>query len=504
MRASGILFPVFSLPSEYGIGCFDKKAYEFVDFLCDAGQKYWQILPLGSTGYGDSPYQSFSTFAGNPYMIDLNSLIEEGLLSKKECKAADFGKDAGHIDYEKLYNNRFTLLRKAYERAKVWENEGFLQFQKKNAYWLRDYALFMALKKFFGGSMWTEWPEDIRCRYGYSIDYYNKELYYDVEFYEYAQYLFYTQWSELKKYANEKGISFIGDIPIYVAFDSADTWAHRELFQLNDDGTPKAVAGCPPDGFSATGQLWGNPLYDWEYHRNTGYEWWIKRLKNCYELYDAVRIDHFRGFDEFYSIPYGDKTAENGHWCKGPGIELFNAVKNALGDSKHIIAEDLGYLTDSVKKLVKDSGYPGMKVLEFAFDSRDSSGPVSYLPHNYIRNCVVYTGTHDNETLMGWLNNITRQEISDVKKYFQADENDDLIKISQRMIAAAVASVADLCIIPLQDYLFYGNEARINTPSTMGDNWCWRIASDAYNKETAQNIRALSELYGRYKSSEMV
>lgn len=496
MRASGILFPIFSLPSKYGIGCFSEEAYDFVDFLVGSGQKYWQILPLGPTGYGDSPYQSFSTFAGNPYFIDLNQLIEDGLLTKKECDAEDFGDNCEKINYEKLYKNRYRLLRKVYERARVWEVSEFIDFKNENSYWLRDYALFMALKDFFKGEMWTEWPEDIRFRYGYAMDYYQRELYYDIEFYEYIQYIFFRQWNKLKAYANEKGIEFIGDIPIYVAFDSADAWSHRELFRFNENGEPEAVAGCPPDGFSATGQLWGNPLYNWDYHKKTGYDWWIKRLENCYKLYDAVRIDHFRGFDEYYSIPYGDETAENGHWCKGPGIELFNQVKKSLGDDRLIIAEDLGYMTDTVKQLVKDSGYPGMKVLEFAFDSRDSSAPALYLPHNYVNNCVVYTGTHDNETLFGWLDNITKEEMDNVKTYFGIKSNDKK-EIADAMIRAAHSSVAKLCIIPVQDYLLLGNEARINTPSTLNDNWTWRVKRGMLTKNLSMKISAMTRLYDR-------
>lgn len=309
MRASGILLPISSLPSKYGIGCFSKEAYDFVDMLKEAGQKYWQILPLGPTSYGDSPYQSFSTFAGNPYFIDLEALIEEGLLTRKECNACDFGKQADSVDYSKLYKNRWKLLRKAYTNCDIVNNEEFHQFQEENRYWLKDYAIFMAVKERFDNICWNQWPEDIRLRYGYSMDYYQRELYFEIEFQEYLQFLFAKQWKKLKAYANENGIQIIGDIPIYVAFDSADSWAHPELFQFDENNTPTAVAGCPPDGFSATGQLWGNPLYRWDYHRQTGFSWWIQRIAHCCQLYDVVRIDHFRGFDAYYSIPYGDKTA---------------------------------------------------------------------------------------------------------------------------------------------------------------------------------------------------
>ena len=341
MRASGILMPVFSLPSRYGIGSFSKSAYQFVDMLKKAGQKYWQILPLCPTSYGDSPYQSFSTYAGNPYFIDLDQLIEEKLLTRKECQACDFGDDPQDIDYGKLYENRFKLLRKAYERANVGEDQEFEAYRRKNAWWLDDYALFMAVKDRFDGVAWNEWAEDIRLRWSNAMDYYRRELYYEIEFYSYLQFVFMKQWKKLKNYANINGIEIIGDIPIYVAFDSADAWANPELFQFDAENLPTAVAGCPPDGFSADGQLWGNPLYRWDYHRETGFDWWIRRIAYCSELYDVVRIDHFRGFDEYYSIPYGDTTARNGHWEKGPGIALFEAAKNRLGEL-NIIAEDLG------------------------------------------------------------------------------------------------------------------------------------------------------------------
>ena len=413
MRASGILMPVFSLPSRYGIGSFSKSAYQFVDMLKKAGQKYWQILPLCPTSYGDSPYQSFSTYAGNPYFIDLDQLIEEKLLTRKECQACDFGDDPQDIDYGKLYENRFKLLRKAYERANVGEDQEFEAYRRKNAWWLDDYALFMAVKDRFDGVAWNEWAEDIRLRWSNAMDYYRRELYYEIEFYSYLQFVFMKQWKKLKNYANINGIEIIGDIPIYVAFDSADAWANPELFQFDSENLPTAVAGCPPDGFSADGQLWGNPLYRWDYHRETGFDWWIRRIAYCSELYDVVRIDHFRGFDEYYSIPYGDTTARNGHWEKGPGIALFEAAKNRFGEL-NIIAEDLGYITDSVKKLVADSGFPGMKVLEFAFDSREKS---DYLPYTYEKNSVVYTGTHDNETLAGWFDSITKEEQNMVRDY---------------------------------------------------------------------------------------
>ena len=322
-RAAGILLPITSLPSKYGIGCFSKSAYDFADWLKKAGQTYWQILPLGPTSYGDSPYQSFSTFAGNPYFISLEALIEEEVLTKEECDEADFGTRPDDIDYEKMYQSRYPLLHKAYERSSISENPDYQRFVSENNWWLSDYALFMALKDRFDGVPWNEWPQDIRLRYGYSMDYYRKELYFEIEFQQYMQFQFFKQWKALKAYVNEAGIRIIGDIPIYVAMDSADAWAHPELFQLDENNVPYAVAGCPPDGFSADGQLWGNPLYRWDYHRSTDYAWWMSRLYFCFQMYDVLRIDHFRGFDEYYSIPFGEASAVSGHWEKGPGIELF-------------------------------------------------------------------------------------------------------------------------------------------------------------------------------------
>ncbi len=495
MRASGVLLPISALPGKYGIGCFSKEAYAFVDFLEKAKQKYWQILPLGPTSYGDSPYQSFSVFAGNPYFISLEDLIDQGLLSKKECDDAKMGSKRDSVDYEKMYNARYKLLRKAYERSGINDNEDFHRFREENKYWLRDYAMFMAIKDRFGGKSLDNWATDIKLRYGYSMDYYQRELYFEIEFYEFIQYEFYRQWFKLKEYANRKGIKFIGDIPIYVAYDSADVWSHPEMFQMGQDGNLDAVAGCPPDGFSATGQLWGNPLYKWEYHKKTNYDWWIKRIEKCNQLYDVIRIDHFRGFDEYYSIPAGDETAENGHWEKGPGIDLFNAIKYCLGDVQ-IIAEDLGYITESVKQLVRETGFPSMKVLEFAFDSRDSSGPREYLPYNYQKNCVVYTGTHDNETLLGWLENILPEEIEMLKEYIGKDIDDKKLLVDE-VIRLAQASSANLCIIPIQDYLCLGNEARMNIPSTLGTNWKWRVQKKYLNKDTIEKIKKYTVLYGR-------
>ena len=497
MRASGILMPVFSLPGKYGIGCFSKEAYRFVDYLSKSGQSYWQILPLGPTSYGDSPYQSFSTFAGNPYFIDLDSLIERKLLSLSQVRKTDFGADIHDIDYGKLYENRFKLLRIAFANSDVLDSDEFHDFEKKNEFWLKDYAFFMALKDHFNGKSFELWPSDIRFREDKAMQEYEELLREDIRFYEFLQFEFSLEWTRLKAYANEKGISIIGDIPIYVAYDSADVWAHPELFQVNSDGSLSGVAGCPPDAFSATGQLWGNPLYNWDYHIKTDFAWWIRRVSKCRELYDVIRIDHFRGFDEYYSIPAKDKTAEFGKWEKGPGMLLFEAIDKAMPNTR-IIAEDLGYITDSVRKLVNDSGYPNMKVLEFAFDAGDSWGASDYLPCNYSKNCVVYTGTHDNETLAGWVNSISNAQIKMIREYV-GNKSMPKRDLPVALIRLAQSSVADMCIIPMQDYLGLDNRARINFPSTLGTNWRWRADSGMFTSTLSKKIYALTKTYGRIR-----
>lgn len=491
-RASGVLLPIASLPSKYGIGSLSKCAYDFVDFLQRAGQRYWQILPLGPTGYGDSPYQSFSTFAGNPYFIDLERLVEEGLLSKEECEAFDAEECGQYIDYQKIYETRFQVLRKAFERSSFTEQEEYRSFLEENREWLDDYCLYMAVKNYYGGSSWNEWEESIRLQRPEAVEHFKVLLADEIEFFRFQQYYFQKQWYQLKAYANEHGVEIIGDIPIYVAFDSADTWSHPKLFQFDENGTPTGIAGCPPDGFSATGQVWGNPLYDWEYHKATGYEWWIKRMNRCFKLYDIVRVDHFRGFDEYFSIPYGQDTAVGGHWVKGPGLSLFEALKERLGEMK-IIAEDLGFLTESVIKLVQDTGYPGMKILEFAFDSREQS---NYLPHTYTRNCVAYTGTHDNQTAVGWFRNLPDEDYQMAVKYLDLKKEDEN-EIHWKMIRTVMASVADTAIIPIQDYLGLDDAARINTPSSLGGNWTWRMRADVLTDNLMKKIRELTELYGR-------
>jgi 4-alpha-glucanotransferase len=487
-----MLLPIASLPSKYGIGSFSKSAYEFIDSLKKAGQKYWQILPVGPTGYGDSPYQSFSTFAGNPYFIDPDTLVEDGLLTKEEAEGYDFGDNPRYIDYEKIYRSRFRMLRLAYGRSNIKKDKRFAAFRKENAFWLEDYALYTAVKDSFGNVSWKEWAEDIKLRRPRALDTCRKKLKEDIEFYKFIQYLFTRQWTLLKKYANDNGIRIIGDIPIYVAFDSADTWSHPELFQLDEKQNPTAVAGCPPDAFALTGQLWGNPLYRWETHKKTGYEWWLSRISYSFKLYDAVRIDHFKGFDEYYSIPYGDKTAQFGHWEKGPGLEFFRTIDEKLG-KLDIIAEDLGYITESVRELLRNTGYPGMKVLEFAFDSREDS---DYLPHNYDKNCVVYTGTHDNDTILGWFRSIKAEDRAMALQYINRKPGNNK-NIHWDFIRLAQQSVAKLCVIPVQDYLGLASEARINTPSTVGDNWKWRLLEGELEEELLLNIRQITNLYGR-------
>ena len=504
-RKSGILLPVASLPSKYGIGCFSQEAYEFVDFLKKAGQAYWQILPLGPTGYGDSPYQSFSTYAGNPYFIDLDAFVEEGFLTKEDLDAVDFGSDPKYVDYGQIYSVRFALLKKAYENSPYAEQpkgafagaaydaarEDFRAFCEREASWLEDYALYSAVKAEQGGKCFIEWDDDIRLRKPEAMKAYREKLSDEIQFCRFQQYYFSRQWEALKAYANKNGVKIIGDIPIYVAFDSADTWSHPELFKLDDKGYPTVVAGCPPDGFSATGQLWGNPIYNWEYHRSTNFAWWMERLAHCFRRYDIVRIDHFRGFDEYFEIPYGEETAVNGKWVAGPGYALFDTLKKTLGN-RPIIAEDLGYMTPSVIRLVKKTGYPGMKVLQFAFDSREES---DYLPHNYSHNCVVYTGTHDNETMRGWFGDVNPHDRAFAKRYVGIVSTK---RATRDFIRCAFMSVADTAIIPVQDWLDLGNEARINHPSTLGGiNWRWRLLPGQLTEELAEDIHLFTATYGR-------
>ena len=492
MRASGILMGISSVPSKYGIGCFSKEADDFVDQLKKAGQQYWQILPLGPTGYGDSPYQSVSTFAGNPYFIDLETLIDKKLLTKEECENCDWGGSESYVDYEKMYLSRYKLLRKAYERADLKNDPDYAVFLKKEKDWLLDYCLFMAIKNAQNGKCWIDWPEELKDRHSKAVKEAEKELAEEVGFYSFQQYCFTTQWNKLKEYANEKGIQIIGDVPIYVALDSSDAWANPEMLQFDEDYNPKAVAGCPPDAFSAIGQLWGNPLYDWKKLKKDNYGWWVRRMSHSLKLYDVVRIDHFRGFDEYYAIPYGDETAENGEWEKGPGMELFRALHKEIKELR-VIAEDLGFLTESVLEMLTESGFPGMKVLQFACDGSEDS---SYLPYKYDSNCVVYTGTHDNETTKGWLENLQGHDLKFVREYINCYEQpvNDCV---WALIRTALSSVAELAIIPIQDYLCLGNEARMNAPSTLGDNWKWRLTKNQISETTLYHMREVTRIYGR-------
>jgi len=497
-RSAGVLLSVSSLPSRYGIGCFDQTAYDFVDWLAEAGQTYWQILPLNPTSFGpsdDSPYQAYSAFAGNPYLISLQALIDEGVLSQEECDAVDFGSDPASVSYEKLHENRFALLRKAYERSDINNNPEYQKFLQENNWWLADYALFMAVKNYFGETPWTTWPQDIRLHWGFALDYYRRELYFDVEFQQYMQFKFFQQWKKLKAYANGKHIQIVGDIPIYVSLDSADVWSHPELFQLDENNAPKAVAGCPPDAFAADGQIWGNPLYRWDFHRGNGYDWWMSRLWANFQLYDVVRIDHFRGFDEYFSVPTGSKTALNGHWEKGPGMDFFWQIRYRLGDKK-IIAEDLGLMTDTVRQLVRDSGFPNMKVLQFAYDVADIGAANDYLPHNYNNNCVVYTGTHDNETMAGWIAGLGEAELELVRSYLD-DHTTPTNALYKKMLNLAMMSAGDTCIIPIQDYLGMDNTSRMNTPGTVGVNWRWRLQLGELTPDAQKQILTLTKRYGR-------
>lgn len=491
MRAAGILMPIFSLPSAYGIGTLGEEAYRFVDFLYKAGQRYWQILPLTPTSYGDSPYQSFSAYAGNPYFIDLDLLEKDGYLEKSEYSLIDWGKH-GEIDYALMYQKRFAVLKRACFRFKQNVPSDFSAFVSKNSFWLQDYALFMAVKNANDGKSWDNWPEPIKLRDKEALSEALKLYAEDVEFFEVLQYLFAKQWNELKDYANNLGIEIIGDIPIYVAYDSADVWCEPEQFFLDNDLKPVEVAGCPPDIFSKTGQLWGNPLYNWKYMKNdtASFDWWCRRFEYTLKLYDIIRIDHFRGFESYYAIPFGDEDATGGKWRKGPGIAFFDYLKEKFGKMP-IIAEDLGFLTDDVKHMLDASGFPGMKVLEFAFDcSADSE----HLPHNCLKNCVVYTGTHDNNTVVGWQNSLSAEELKFAKKYLRAENEDNL---NWAMIHVAYATSADTVIIPMQDFLGLGSEGRINTPSTLGGNWAWRIDGGCINDWLAKIIREVAEVYRR-------
>jgi len=495
MRKAGILLPISSLPSPYGIGTLGQAARAFVDLLAAAGQSCWQILPIGPTSYGDSPYQSFSSFAGNPYFIDLDELAEEGLLEPEEFRGLDWGDDPARVDYPKLYQARFQVLERACARLFERQDSGFDRFCREQQDHLEDYALFMALKGRFGGAPWQEWPEALRLRRPDALEEARRELAGQTAFWKGVQYLFFRQWNALKAYANGKGIAIIGDLPIYVSGDSSDVWAAPDQFQLDSQGLPTRVAGCPPDGFTEDGQLWGNPLFRWDRMKEDGYRWWLRRIAFQFQIYDVLRLDHFRGFEAYYSIPYGDKTARNGQWCPGPGMDFFRAVKKALG-RRDIIAEDLGFLTEGVYKLLEQTGFPGMKVLQFAFDSRDTGS--SYLPHCYSPHCVVYTGTHDNDTILGWMEHAPKKDVAFAKEYLRLNKREGY---HWGMMRSAWASPADLAIVQMQDLLGLGSQARMNTPSTLGGNWMWRALPDSFSPKLARRLHREMKVYQRLPRS---
>ena len=493
-RGAGLLLPIYSLPSKYGVGTLGAEAKEFIDFLKENGQKYWQVLPSGPTSIGDSPYQNFSAFAGNPYFIDLPALRKEGLLKKANYAERDWGGHPGYVDYGHVYENRFKVLKIAYGNSEHQETEAFKKFEEENVYWLEDYALFMALKEYFGGLFWLDWGEDIRLRDEKAIAHYKKKLEYEIGFWKFVQFKFYEQWAEIRAYANENGVEIIGDMPIYVALDSADTWVYYDQFQLDEGHNPLKVAGVPPDAFSEDGQLWGNPLYDWDVMESNDFTWWRERMKAAARLYDAVRIDHFIGMSRYYAIPNGATNGLVGEFHPGPGMKLINALIESAGTTK-IVAEDLGVLTEAVKKLKADAGFPGMKVLEFAFDSDCEN---LYLPHNHEPNSIVYVGTHDNETLVGFLKGIGKKTKQNIMDYMGLATEAEFEKhAADQMIRLAYSSVCSVAILQVQDVLGLGNEARTNEPSTSGDNWKWRLMPGQLTKKHGAYLKKLTKIYNR-------
>ena len=489
MRSSGILMHISSLPGPYGIGTMGKQAFAFVDFLKSAGQRYWQILPLTPTGYGDSPYQSCSTFAGNHYLIDLDLLVEAGLLDPEELENIQWSRSEEKADFGLLYNNRLKVLRLAYDRFR--EHSALDRFCGENRSWLPDFALFMALKDRNGGKPWYQWEEKLKLRDPGAMAQARTDLAAEIRFYCFVQYLFFKQWKALHAYAGENGMSIIGDVPIYVPLDSVEVWREPQYFQLDESRNPEAVAGCPPDAFTADGQLWGNPLYRWDVLKEEGYDWWLRRLAAAGELYDVVRMDHFRGFESYWSVPAGDDTARNGHWVKGPGMDFIDAVKKGLPELR-LIAEDLGYLTQEVLDLRDGSGFPGMKVLQFGFDPKE---PSNYLPHTYTQNSVCYTGTHDNLTMQQWFDTAEEEALEFARAYMRLDEEEGLV---WGTIRTAFACVSDTVIVPMQDFLGLGAESRMNFPGTLSDsNWTWRAKYDIMNQTLANRILGLTRLYDR-------
>lgn len=494
-RGAGILMPIFSLPSPYGIGTFGREAYEFVDQLKQARQSYWQVLPMGPTSYGDSPYQSFSAYAGNPYFIDLDTLKEEGLLTQKEIDACYWSEDEAQVKYDALFYYRFSLLKKAYERSLHKSDEAYGQFLADNDFWLDDYSLYMAIKKQFEDAAWLEWDEDIRFRRPGALEQYRRELKNEIDYWRFLQYKFFEQWHKLKRYAAKNGIKIVGDIPIYVAFDSADVWSRPSLFQLDKDTLePLRVAGVPPDDFSDEGQMWGNPLYDWAAMERTGFKWWRERMKASADLYDVVRIDHFIGVVQYYSIPFGAEDAKVGNWEKGPGRKLTDVLDESLGDTK-IIAEDLGIFSQDVKDLLAATGYPGMKIIEFAFSGDRFN---EHLPHCYDPNSVVYGGTHDNETLTGYFKPEKRQwwELQYIADYLGAAHQSEVV---DKVFRAAYGSVSSVAIFQMQDVLKLDDWARMNTPSTVGENWRWRMKKGQFGEAETGYLSYLVDTFGRFQ-----
>ena len=491
-RRAGILMPISALPSPYGIGTLGKEACRFIDFLEKAGQSYWQILPTGPTGYGDSPYQSFSAFAGNPYFIDLDLLKKDGLLKAEEYRNIDWGSDPQRVDYGTIYNHRFAVLHLAADRLRKHLPDDYEDFCRQNAFWLDDYALFMAEKEAHQGVSFMGWEPSLRRHNPKAVARETERLADQIEFWKLIQYLFRKQWNDLRDYAHHHGIKLIGDVPIYVSPDSSDLWGHPDLFQLDRSGKPTEVAGCPPDGFSADGQLWGNPLYNWNRMKKDGYQWWAQRIAYQFTMIDVLRIDHFRGFESYYAIPYGETTARNGRWKKGPGIAFFKTMEQKLGHLD-IIAEDLGFLTPEVIQMVKDTGYPGMKVLQFAFYENSDS---AYLLQNHVKNSVVYTGTHDNQTTLGWYQTLAKKDRDFLEKYTEITSWKNVCPV---MIKLAMMSVSDTCVIPMQDYLELDDRARVNEPGSLGNNWKWRMSKDVTEqyKTLAERIHKLTKMYGR-------
>lgn len=493
LRSSGILLHISSLPSPYGIGTLGKAAYDFADFLHRSGQHYWQILPIGPTSYGDSPYQSFSTHAGNPYFIDLDFLIDDGLLTQAEVDAVDWASHSERVDFDFQFSVRFDLLYQAYLRGRDRYADEIAAFRDENP-WLDTYALYMAVKRSRSMASWEHWPEEIRLRHPGAAETYATVYAEDMNFFIFLQFLFYRQWNALRDYLHRLDIELIGDLPIYVPYDSCDVWANPQLFRLGEDGKPTAVAGCPPDGFTVDGQLWGNPLYDWDAMQQDDYAWWRERIAAAGKLFDVIRIDHFRGLESYWSVPYGDETARNGHWVIGPSHRFIDCLHRHF-PSLRLIAEDLGFLTPEVIDLQRASGFPGMKVLEFAFDPRE---PSNYLPHRYDRNCICYTGTHDNETLYQWLGGQSEEALSYIADYLGMDGGRKVDDYANAILRSGMASVADTFIAQMQDYLGIGAEGRMNEPGSVANaNWSWRMKEGVLTDALADRIAKLTKLYER-------